>query len=40
MQSFAKAGARHFVFSMLSDPDAFIEAYEGVIRPGLGQIDY
>jgi alkanesulfonate monooxygenase SsuD/methylene tetrahydromethanopterin reductase-like flavin-dependent oxidoreductase (luciferase family) len=39
MQAFARAGARHFVFSMLSDPNAFIDAFEREIRPGLGQID-
>ena len=39
MQRFAKSGARHFVFSLLSDQDAFFEAYESVIAPGLSQID-
>ena len=39
MQQFVRAGARHFVFSMLSDPNQFIEAYEGVIKPGLSQIE-
>lgn len=39
MQTFARSGARHFVFSMLSDPNEFIEAYESVIRPGLSQIE-
>jgi alkanesulfonate monooxygenase SsuD/methylene tetrahydromethanopterin reductase-like flavin-dependent oxidoreductase (luciferase family) len=39
MQNFARSGARHFVFSMLSDPNEFIEAYESVIRPGLSEID-
>jgi len=39
MQTFARAGARHFVFSMLSDPAEFIEGYERVIRPGLGGIE-
>ena len=33
------SGARHFVFSLLSDQDAFFEAYESVIAPGLSQID-
>jgi probable F420-dependent oxidoreductase len=40
MQAFARAGARHFVFSLLSDPDAFFEAWENEIKPGLAQIDY
>ena len=40
MQAFARAGARHFVFSLLSDPNAFFEAWESEIRPGLAQIDY
>jgi probable F420-dependent oxidoreductase len=40
MQEFARAGARHFVFSLLSDSDAFFEGYTNVIRPGLAQIDY
>ncbi len=39
MQAFARAGARHFVFSLLSDADAFFEAWETTIRPGLAQID-
>jgi probable F420-dependent oxidoreductase len=38
MQTFARAGTRHFVFSMLSDPAEFIEGYDRVIRPGLGGI--
>lgn len=40
LQTFARAGSRHFVFSMLSDADEFIEAYDRVIRPGLPQIDF
>jgi probable F420-dependent oxidoreductase len=40
MQEFARAGSRHFVFSMLSDPTRFLEAYEKVIAPGLAQIDF
>lgn len=40
MQNFAYAGARHFVFSMLSDPNEFISAYESVIKPGLSQIEF
>jgi probable F420-dependent oxidoreductase len=40
MQAFARAGARHFVFSLLSDGDAFFEAWESTIRPGLAQIDF
>ncbi len=38
MREFTKAGSRHFVFSMLSDPAEFIEGYDRVIRPGLGSI--
>jgi len=40
MQAFARAGARHFVFSLLSDADAFFEAWEREIKPGLASIDY
>jgi probable F420-dependent oxidoreductase len=40
MQNFARSGARHFVFSMLSDPNEFIDAYQSVIKPGLGQIEF
>jgi probable F420-dependent oxidoreductase len=39
MQNFARSGARHFVFSMLSDPNEFIDAFEGTIRPGLPSIE-
>jgi probable F420-dependent oxidoreductase len=39
MQAFVKAGARHFVFSLLSDSDQFFDAYQNVIRPGLGQLE-
>lgn len=39
MQHFASAGARHFVFSMLSDPKEFTEAYDRVIKPGLSSIE-
>ena len=39
MQAFARSGARHFVFSMLSDPAEFIDAFEKEIRPGLAQIE-
>jgi probable F420-dependent oxidoreductase len=39
MQAFARAGARHFVFSLLSDSDEFFAAYENVIAPGLSQIE-
>ncbi|MGI9591945.1 MAG: LLM class flavin-dependent oxidoreductase [Myxococcota bacterium] len=38
MQAFARAGARHFVFSLLSDADAFFEAWERTLRPGLAQL--
>lgn len=40
MQAFARAGARHFVFSLLSDAEAFFAAWESEIKPGLAQIDY
>jgi alkanesulfonate monooxygenase SsuD/methylene tetrahydromethanopterin reductase-like flavin-dependent oxidoreductase (luciferase family) len=40
MQKFARSGTRHFVFSMLSDPDEFIDAFQSVIQPGLAQIDF
>ena len=40
MQNFARAGARHFVFSMLSDPNEFISQFEAVIKPGLSNIDF
>lgn len=40
MQNFARAGARHFVFSMLSDPSEFISEFESVIKPGLSGIDF
>ena len=40
MQDFARAGSRHFVFSMLSDAGQFIEAFESTIKPGLGQIEF
>jgi probable F420-dependent oxidoreductase len=40
MQAFARAGARHFVFSLLSEPDVFFESWTNVIQPGLAQIDY
>jgi alkanesulfonate monooxygenase SsuD/methylene tetrahydromethanopterin reductase-like flavin-dependent oxidoreductase (luciferase family) len=40
MQDFARSGARHFVFSVLSDHDQFIDAFQSVIQPGLGQIEF
>lgn len=40
MQAFARAGARHFVFSLLSDQDAFFEAWESKLKPGLRTIDF
>jgi probable F420-dependent oxidoreductase len=40
MQAFARAGARHFVFSTLSDRDVFFESWQNVIQPGLSQIDF
>ena len=40
LPAFAPAGARHFVFSLLSDSDQFFEAWENEIKPGLSQIDY
>ena len=39
MQAFARAGARHFVFSLLSEADAFFEVWQQTLRPGLAQID-
>jgi probable F420-dependent oxidoreductase len=39
MQAFVKSGARHFSFSLLSDPAAFYRAYRDVLLPGLAQID-
>ncbi|MBW2448560.1 MAG: LLM class flavin-dependent oxidoreductase, partial [Deltaproteobacteria bacterium] len=35
LEGFAKAGSRHFVFSMLSDTGEFVDAFESSIRPGL-----
>jgi probable F420-dependent oxidoreductase len=35
MRSFAAAGSRHFVFSMLSDPNEFLDAYQSRIEPNL-----
>ena len=40
MQNFARAGTRQFAFSMLSDANEFIDAYEETIKPGLSQIDF
>ena len=40
MEGFARAGARHFVFSLLSEREAFLDAWTGVIKPGLPQIEY
>jgi probable F420-dependent oxidoreductase len=40
MQGFARSGARSFVFSLLSDPGEFQDAFASVIRPGLAQIDF
>jgi len=34
-RAFARAGARHFVFSLLSDPEVFIEAFTREIRAEL-----
>jgi len=39
LRGFAKAGARHFVFSMLSDGAEFRDAFANEIRPGLGGIE-
>ncbi len=39
IQAFARAGSRHFVFSLLSDADAFLEAWASTIRPGLAGIE-
>lgn len=38
MRAFAGAGSRHFVFSMLSDPTEFLDAYSSTIVPGLSGI--
>jgi probable F420-dependent oxidoreductase len=35
MQAFAEAGSRHFVFSVLSDGDEFLDAWQKTLRPGL-----
>lgn len=40
MEGFARAGARHFVFSLLSERDAFFEAWTRTLEPGLAQLDY
>ncbi len=40
LQKFARAGSRHFVFSMLSSADEFIDAFGSTIGPGLAQIDF
>lgn len=40
MQGFVRSGARHFVFSLLSQPAEFYDAYREVIQPGLEQMDY
>jgi len=39
MQAFARAGARHFVFSLLSSHDEFFESWQNVIRPAIAQLD-
>jgi len=38
MQAFARAGSRHFVFSLLSDTDEFLDRFQSVIRPALPSI--
>ena len=38
LEGFAKAGSRHFVFSMLSDAGEFVDAFESGIRPGLAGV--
>ncbi len=38
MRAFARVGSRHFVFSLLSDVDEFVEGYGRVIRPELGSL--
>lgn len=40
MQAFTHAGCRHFVFSLLSDPNEFQDAFRSVIQPGLARIDF
>ena len=39
MQAFARAGARHFVFSVLGDADAFVDRFDAEIRPGLETLE-
>ena len=38
MRAFARAGSRHFVFSLLSDVDEFVASFEKVIRPEVGAL--
>ncbi len=38
MRAFARVGSRHFVFSLLSDVDEFVEGFEKVIRPEVGAL--
>ena len=40
MEGFARAGARHFVFSLLSESDPFFEAWSQTLEPGLAQLEY
>ncbi|MBW2391176.1 MAG: LLM class flavin-dependent oxidoreductase [Deltaproteobacteria bacterium] len=40
MQDFARSGARHFVFSVLSDHNQFIDAFQSVIKPGLSHVEF
>ena len=38
MQGFVDAGARRFIFSVPEEPEAFIDTYESLIKPGLAQL--
>lgn len=38
MQAFARAGARHFIFSSLMNPDEFLEEAESKILPAIPQL--
>lgn len=38
MRAFARAGSRHFVFSLLSDTDEFLDRFQNVIRPALPSV--
>ena len=38
LQAFAAKGARHFIFSVQGNEDAFIDAFDRTIRPGLAAL--